>query len=211
MLDIGGGFPVVYREDVPTIAEIGELITGLLATRPVGLTILAEPGRFVSAPCMTLLTSVVGTTVRENVRWHHLDDGLYGSYSNVMTEDVYPPILALSEIVGDAVPTERVTLAGPSCDSRDVIASDYPLPALSVGDVLVSPMMGAYTSVSASGFNGIAATPIVVVPGERRRSPAQHPPSMEVVEHFRRGGLGGRSATQVGGHHLSAAHHVAHR
>jgi ornithine decarboxylase len=58
---------------------------------------------------------------------------------------------------------EPVTLAGPTCDSADVIARDYPMPALNVGDVVVSPLMGAYTSVTSSRFNGIPATPIVEV------------------------------------------------
>jgi len=56
-----------------------------------------------------------------------------------------------------------VTLAGPTCDSADVIACDYPMPSLNVGDVVVSPMMGAYTSVTSSRFNGIPATPIIEV------------------------------------------------
>jgi ornithine decarboxylase len=94
--------------------------------------------------------------------WHYLDDGVYGSYSNVMTEDVHPPILALRELIDDGVSCEPVTLAGPTCDSADVIARDYPMPPLDVGDVVVSPMMGAYTAVTSSRFNGIPATPIVM-------------------------------------------------
>ena len=111
---------------------------------------------------MTLLTSVVGSAVRDGQVWHYLDDGLYGSYSNVMTEDVHPPILALSELANDAAHYEPVTLAGPTCDSADVVARDYPMPALRIGDVLISPMMGAYTAVTSSRFNGIPATPIVM-------------------------------------------------
>lgn len=57
---------------------------------------------------------------------------------------------------------EPVTLAGPTCDSVDVIARDYPMPGLRPGDIVVSPMMGAYTAVAASQFNGIAPTPIVL-------------------------------------------------
>jgi ornithine decarboxylase len=112
---------------------------------------------------MTLHTSVVGTAERDGQVWHYLDDGVYGSYSNVMTEDVHPPILALRELTEDrANEYEPVTLAGPTCDSADVIARDYPMPPLEVGDVVVSPMMGGYTSVTSSRFNGIPATPIVV-------------------------------------------------
>jgi ornithine decarboxylase len=57
---------------------------------------------------------------------------------------------------------DPVTLGGPTCDSADVIARDYPMPALDIGDVLISPMMGAYTTVTASRFNGIPSTPIVM-------------------------------------------------
>jgi ornithine decarboxylase len=162
VIDIGGGFPVAYRESVPTIDAVAEVIDDALGARREDFTFLAEPGRYLAADSMTLLTSVVGTAERGGQVWHYLDDGLYGSYSNVMTEDVHPPILALSELADRDVPSEPVTLAGPTCDSVDVIARDYPMPALEVGDILVSPMMGAYTSVTASRFNGIPATPIVM-------------------------------------------------
>ena len=99
-IDVGGGFPVSYRDDMPSIGAIGDVVDEVLGRRRE-YTMLAEPGRFVVADCMTLLTSVVGSATRAGRTWHYLDDGLYGSYSNVMTEDVHPPILALSELDGD--------------------------------------------------------------------------------------------------------------
>ncbi|CAN5622832.1 type III PLP-dependent enzyme [soil metagenome] len=163
-IDIGGGFPVTYREPMPSLGDVAAVITDALGPAHE-LTVLAEPGRFLVAGSMTLLTSVVGMGMRGGQMWHHLDDGLYGSYSNVLTEDVHPPILALRELQSGGVGAYApVTLAGPTCDSIDVIARDYPMPALSVGDIVVSPMMGAYTSVTSSRFNGIAETPIVVCP-----------------------------------------------
>lgn len=57
-----------------------------------------------------------------------------------------------------------MTLAGPTCDGVDVIAPDCPMPELAVGDVVVSPMRGAYTFVTSSRFNGIPETRIVTVP-----------------------------------------------
>jgi ornithine decarboxylase len=163
VIDIGGGFPVTYREPMPTIEAIADVIDGTLGQARENFTLLAEPGRYLAADCMTLLTSVVGTAERDGQVWHYLDDGVYGSYSNVMTEDVHPPILAMREVVDGVSGYEPVTLAGPTCDSADVIARDYPMPTLNVGDVVVSPMMGAYTSVTSSRFNGIPATPVVEV------------------------------------------------
>jgi ornithine decarboxylase len=163
VIDIGGGFPVSYREPMPTIDAIGDVIDDVLGDARDEFTLLAEPGRFLVADCMTLLTSVVGSAVRDGQPWHYLDDGLYGSYSNVMTEDVHPPILALRELDDpDEAGFELVTLAGPTCDSADVIARGYPMPPLRVGDVVISPLMGAYTTVTSSRFNGIPATPIVM-------------------------------------------------
>ena len=104
-----------------------------------------------------------GTTGRDEKQWHYLDDGLYGAYNNILTEDVHPPILALSELdAGPPRPFAPVTLAGPTCDSVDVIARNYPMPPLVVGDIVVSPLMGAYTTVTSSRFNGITETPVVV-------------------------------------------------
>lgn len=162
-IDIGGGFPVSYRDDAAPISAIADVVDEALGNHRSDHTMLAEPGRFIVADCMTLLTSVVGSAIRAGRQWHYLDDGVYGSYSNVLTENVHPPVLALSEF--DDVPpplVEPVTLAGPTCDSADVVARDYPMPTLRVGDVVVSPMMGAYTAVTSSRFNGIPQTPIVV-------------------------------------------------
>jgi ornithine decarboxylase len=162
-IDIGGGFPVTYREPMPTIVNVASVVNEVLGDRRDEFTLVAEPGRFLAADSMTLLTSVVGSAVRDGRQWHYLDDGIYGSYSNVMTEDVHPPIFAMREIVDGVGGYEPVTLAGPTCDSADVIARDYPMPTLNVGDLVVSPMMGAYTAVTSSRFNGIPATTIVEV------------------------------------------------
>ncbi|MDT5325362.1 MAG: ornithine decarboxylase [Mycobacterium sp.] len=162
-IDIGGGFPVSYRDPMPSIAGLTAIVDEELGAERDAFTLLAEPGRILAASCMTLFTSVVGTAVRGGRVWHYLDDGLYGAYSNILTEDVHPPILALDELRGEPPKDHRpVTLAGPTCDSIDVIARDYPMPALRVGDIVVSPMMGAYTTVTSSRFNGIGETPIVV-------------------------------------------------
>ena len=56
--------------------------------------------------------------VQEDGRWYYLDDGLYGSYSNVMTEDVHPLVFAQRELGGAASGNENhrwATLAGPTC------------------------------------------------------------------------------------------------
>ena len=83
--------------------------------------------------------------------------------SRRLIELLTTPLLALRELDNaDEASYDAGTLAGPTCDSADVIARGYPMPSLDVGDLVVSPMMGAYTSVTASRFNGIAPTAIVM-------------------------------------------------
>ena len=165
-LDIGGGFPVSYDSSVATLEAVAASLRPVLEPHAGRLDIIAEPGRVLVAESAMLVTSVVGIAERADGRWYYLDDGLYGSYSNVLTEDVHPLIFAERELNGrdaDGCTRRWATLGGPTCDSSDVIAREVMLPELSVGDLLVSPVMGAYTTVTASRFNGRPLTPIAVV------------------------------------------------
>jgi ornithine decarboxylase len=175
ILDIGGGFPVAYRDGVCNADDIIEAIGTLLAPHAHRLTVLAEPGRYVVASCMTLISTVIGAGTRQAVPWYYLDDGVYGGYSNVAWEDVHPPILSLDELwehplgrTDSSSPAlEPCVLAGPTCDSIDVIATDYPMPRLTIGDHVISPMMGAYTLVTACGFNGLPPPTVAQAKGRR--------------------------------------------
>lgn len=168
-LDIGGGFPVAYDAEVTPLEDLAAVLRPVLEPRLDRLRILAEPGRVLVAEAMTLVTSVVGVAERLDGRWYHVDDGVYGSYSNIVAEDVHPLVFAVADLGGrdraDAAgPSRRwATVAGPTCDSADVISREVLLPDLRAGDLLVSPVMGAYTAVTATRFNGRDLTPIAVV------------------------------------------------
>ncbi len=148
ILDIGGGFPVDYRQQSMPIEEFCAPIR--MALQALGTTrIIAEPGRFISAPSAVSLSSVMGRALRGGRWWYYLDDGLYGSYSGqVYDHAVYP----LEALVPPAK-THPSVLAGPTCDSIDVINEGLELPLLDVGDLIAGREMGAYTSASASEFN----------------------------------------------------------
>ncbi|MHC5796269.1 type III PLP-dependent enzyme [Lacisediminihabitans sp. FW035] len=163
MLDIGGGFPVGYRTDVASIEQIAGALRPLLEPRSARLRIIAEPGRILVADAATLVSRVVGVRDRDGEAWCFIDDGVYGSYSNVMTEAVHPVILARSELDREASALVPTTVGGPTCDSADVVARRYPLPRLREGDLLLSPTMGAYTSVTATTFNGRRPAKVVVL------------------------------------------------
>ncbi|TQJ31000.1 type III PLP-dependent enzyme [Microbacterium sp. SLBN-146] len=163
VLDIGGGFPVAYDVPVSSIEAIAERIRPSLEVAASRLDVIAEPGRILAAESMTLVTSVVGIAERDDGRWYYIDDGVYGSYSNVVAEGVHPLVFAACELRSRRDDHRWATVAGPTCDSTDVVAREVLLPDLAVGDLLASPVMAAYTSVTATRFNGRELTPIAVV------------------------------------------------
>ena len=112
--------------------------------------IIAEPGRYICGPAGTVLTTVMGRAARDGRWWYYLDDGLYGSFSGQLYDHARYPVEPLWPVTGERVPS---VLAGPTCDSVDVIADDILLPLLRVGDILRGRQMGAYTVASATDFN----------------------------------------------------------
>ncbi|MFM7065620.1 MAG: type III PLP-dependent enzyme [Gammaproteobacteria bacterium] len=165
-LDIGGGFPVEYHEGAMAIETFCAPIRAALAGLPSGVRVIAEPGRFIAAPAGFVLTSVMGRARRDGQWWYYLDDGLYGSFSGQLFDHaVYPvePLTVGGIAANPAQPREPAVLAGPTCDSIDVVAETLPLPELHAGDVLLGRMMGAYTAASATDFNFFPRARILAV------------------------------------------------
>jgi ornithine decarboxylase len=148
-LDIGGGFPVDYSQRSLPIEEFCAPICEALNSLEPGVRVIAEPGRYIAAPAAVAVSTVMGRALRDDRWWYYLDDGLYGSYSGQMYDHAKYPIEALVA-PGTNYPS---VLAGPTCDSIDVISENLDLPKLDVGDLVVGRTMGAYTWASASEFN----------------------------------------------------------
>lgn len=159
VVDIGGGFPVDYIDQVQPIDTFCAPIRAALATLPAGTRLVAEPGRFIAAPAMTAVSSVMGKAMRDGRWWYYLDDGVYGSYSGRIFDYNHYPIDSL-DFFGERSPS---VLAGPTCDSVDVIEDDIMLPELDCGALIIGRMMGAYTSATATDFNFFKKAEIVVI------------------------------------------------
>ena len=158
-LDIGGGFPVPYSADVLPIDVFCAPINIALAQLPETMQIIAEPGRFIVASSVTSVASVMGQATREGKTWYYLDDGVYGSFSGLMFDEAAYPIDSAKQ---DSERFESV-LAGPTCDSIDVISDSIMLPKLNNGDLIISRMMGAYTLATATDFNFFKRAEVVVL------------------------------------------------
>jgi ornithine decarboxylase len=158
-LDIGGGFPIDYAQRVPEIGRFCAPIRKALAGVPKDVRVIAEPGRFIAGPAAIGVASVMGRAEREGLWWYYLDDGLYGSWNGQMYDHASYPIESLKKS-DDQRPS---VLAGPTCDSIDVIAENLMLPQLKAGDLIVGRAMGAYTWASASEFNFFPKATVVTV------------------------------------------------
>ena len=158
-LDIGGGFPIDYMQSVPEIGRFCAPIRAALGKLPKRVRVIAEPGRFIAGPAAIGVASVMGRAQREGHWWYYLDDGLYGSYSGQLYDHARYPV----EPLRDSPERLPSVLAGPTCDSIDVIAENLMLPELKAGDLIVGRAMGAYTWASASEFNFFPKATVVAV------------------------------------------------
>lgn len=149
MLDIGGGFPVRHVKPIPSIEVIGEVVNEALKAFPADVQVVAEPGRYLVSDAGYFVCRVMGTTTRAGKRWMHWDAGLFGGVIET-TEGLKYKIR--TDRSGPDTPWH---VAGPTCDSVDVILRDEPLPSdLQEGDFIYIRNAGAYTTAYASEFNG---------------------------------------------------------
>ncbi|RLC96811.1 MAG: type III PLP-dependent enzyme [Chloroflexi bacterium] len=148
-LNIGGGFPVEYTRPVPSVGEIARVVREAIGqTFPQGVDVLVAPGRALVGEAGVLAATVLAKADRDGEKWLYLDVGVF----NGLMEAVGGMKYALSAPRGGQ--NERWVLAGPSCDSFDVISTEAELPELEIGDRLYIKSAGAYTTAYASEFDG---------------------------------------------------------
>ena len=157
MVNLGGGFATRYLEDIPEEGAYGQAINDAIRVHfgnRIPETII-EPGRGMVGNAGIIRTEVilVSQKAKDDIRWVYLDVGKFNGLAETMDEAIRYPIR--SERDGEAVPC---ILAGPTCDSVDVMyeKKPYPLPVnLEIGDELLIGGTGAYTTTySAVAFNG---------------------------------------------------------
>ncbi|HWK94273.1 MAG TPA: type III PLP-dependent enzyme [Pseudolabrys sp.] len=159
MVNLGGGFPTKYLKNVPTVRTYGNAIFKALRKHfgnRIPETII-EPGRGMVGNAGMIETEVVLVSKKseeDDVRWVYLDIGKFGGLAETMDESIRYAIKSTR----DADAMAPCVLAGPTCDSADVLyeKQPYPLPvSLEIGDKLLIEGTGAYTSTySAVAFNG---------------------------------------------------------
>jgi ornithine decarboxylase len=161
MMNLGGGFPTRYRDDVPEIEQFGSAIMTAM-TKHFGNNLpemLVEPGRFIVGDAGTVSAEVVLVSSKSKddpVRWVYLDIGRFGGLAETEGEAIKYRIVTPH----DGKVMGPVAIAGPTCDGADILyeKSNYRLPLdLCCGDRVELLSTGAYVTTYASQrFNGFA-------------------------------------------------------
>ncbi len=157
VLDIGGGLPVPGIHDDVDVAQMLNEINDCIEELFEEKEIWSEPGRFICASAVNMLTKVIGVSERNCQTWYFLDEGVYGTFSGVLFDHWDYQLISYRD--GQTI---TATFAGPSCDSLDVICCDRKTPRLEMDDLLLVPMCGAYSSASATTFNGFSKAKTII-------------------------------------------------
>jgi len=168
MLNLGGGFPARYLKEVPPVKTYGQTIFRVLRKHfgnRIPETII-EPGRGMVGNAGVIEAEVVlvsKKSAEDPMRWVYLDIGKFNGLAETMDEMIRYPIR--TSLDGDE--TAPCIIAGPSCDSVDVLYEKQPylLPiSLEIGAKVLIEGTGAYTTTySTVGFNGFPPLRSVVI------------------------------------------------
>jgi ornithine decarboxylase len=167
LLNIGGGFPAFYGDAIAHPTEYAAAVMAQVTDRFGDVArVMAEPGRGLVAEAGMIAAEVLLVSRKSDddlCRWVYLDIGKFSGLAETMEEAIRYQFTTPRdhEVMGPCI------LAGPSCDSADVLYEKRPvsLPVgLRAGDRFVIRNCGAYTSsYSSVGFNGFPPLDVVVI------------------------------------------------
>lgn len=161
LLNLGGGYPIQYTKSVISIESIEDNVNDLIYKRfPEGITIQIEPGRAVVGDAGILVTTIHGKASRGDEDWLYIDVGVFNGLMESIGGIKYSYIVEAGK---PAKPKKIWTVAGPSCDSFDIIDTNVQLPEPEVSSLMLILSSGAYTISYASEFNGFSIPKTILI------------------------------------------------
>jgi ornithine decarboxylase len=158
MLNIGGGYPVRYTKEVADIETIEKRIDDLIQKKfPRDTEVFIEPGRAVVGDAGVFVATVTGRAKRGDENWLYIDVGVFSGLMESVGGIKY------AYVTGKGDKKKKWILAGPSCDSFDVIEHDVELSEPEVGSRFLILSAGAYTTSYASTFNGFSVPKTILI------------------------------------------------
>ncbi|MGO9613319.1 MAG: type III PLP-dependent enzyme [Dissulfurispiraceae bacterium] len=157
-LNIGGGYPIHYTKNVVDIPSIEKKVAKAIRQKfSEEIGVFIEPGRAVVGDAGIFIATVIGKATRGSENWLYIDVGVF----NGMMESVGG--IKYQYVVGSRNEPKEWTIAGPSCDSFDVIDRGVSLPEPEVGNRILILSSGAYTVSYASEFNGFSIPKTILI------------------------------------------------
>ena len=162
-LNLGGGLGVRYRDETPPDVEAYGALVERVRQR-LGVTVVIEPGRWLVAPAGVLLTRVIAVKQAGEHCWAIVDAAM----NDLIRPALYDAWHGIDPVAEPApgIGTVETDIAGPVCESGDVLGRGRALPPLAAGDLLAVRDVGAYGSVMASTYNGRPLPAEVMVRGD---------------------------------------------
>jgi len=159
ILDIGGGFPAPYNKHVKPFRELARVINAEIDRLfDKNIQILAEPGRFLVATAATSVARVIGKAVRDGKPCYYIDDSVYHTFSGIIFDHCQYHLKAFRK-----GKPEVSAVFGQTCDGLDCISQSELLPELKIEDLVYAENIGAYSSASATWFNGFPPARVIHV------------------------------------------------
>ena len=161
-LDVGGGLGVRYtQESPPSRVAYAKMIAEV--ARPLGVHVLLEPGRSITAESCVLLSQVVYTKTNAHKSFVILDAAMNDLQRPALYDAPHPITRVVQNSSVHRKPEKRVDIVGPVCETGDTFLVDWPLGNVSAGDLAAIWVAGAYGFAQSSNYNarGRAAEALV--------------------------------------------------
>ena len=162
-IDVGGGLGIKYHDETPIpISDYAELVMSHVL--PLGLDLYLEPGRSIAASAGALIASVQFSKRADGRKFLILDAGM-NDLARPALYDAWHEIIPVRQ----AAMTETYDVAGPVCESADVLGTNRPLPRLEAGDLVAVLNAGAYGAAMSSNYNTRPLPPEILAENNQAR------------------------------------------
>lgn len=159
IINLGGGFPASYTSEIDIVQMFKTISKFITDNFGSDVKVFAEPGRFLVANAGVLVSRVIQVSERKHEKWVYVDAGIYHGLMEA-SQGINLPI----EFLPNSPTTSRVQLAGPTCDSYDIIYKNISCPSgVKNGDFIQFKNAGQYTLSYGTKFNGIQEPSVFII------------------------------------------------
>ncbi len=147
-LDIGGGFPIVYKDEkLLDLNSYAEWVRDIIL--PLDAEIIMEPGRYLVGNSSAILSSV--RYMKETATRNFLV--IDAAMNDLIRPTLYDAYHGIESVENRDAPKETYDVVGPICETADTFATERQLPTMKHEDLLVIKSAGAYGFCMASNYN----------------------------------------------------------